>query len=338
MKKVFVILMSVLMAFLLGCEKDEWLPAQEETFTTEFRDVSSRPQWKMILSEMNNYILAVVEENILDAKLGEVLMKQARLIERHIIHDAMPGAKEQVRVFEGKVGVMVEKDYFPAAQAEPLLGMAKELYFVLDGKLVQARDGFESYPTGAFPYEGDWKLHFNGMGEGFQFVTDEVAFSGAKSLKLEGRLGWPAVAFKPITEPGGVAFAEARVLIQKPVPGALNNPKAGFGFGSLEKGYLGKNVHYAFVYFDTDGYLYFGATGVKSKFLMAWQGNKWYTIRIGYDAALNRGSLWIDGELMMKDFNLKGPEGSYAGILLDSGSDAHTFTCFDDVLVWKSVE
>ena len=343
MKKVFVILMSVLMAFLLGCEKDALLlPQEEEALTTDFRaDLPTEPQtpaWKMVIFQMDDYILEAVNENVLKVKLGKVLMAQSNLIEKLILKDAVPAAREQTQVFKGKVEIMVEKGYFPIIHARPLMGMADKLTLILEGKLVQFREGFEAYETGAFPYAGDWDLHFNGMGEGFQYISDGVAYSGTKSLKLEGSIGWPAVAFKPMPELSRVVFAEAKVYIHKPQSGVLDSHKAGFGLGTLEKGYLGKDVHHAFVYFKTNGNIYFGATGVKAEKIGAWQGNKWYDIRIRYDAAFKTGSVWVDGELRLENVNLKGPQGTYAGVLLDSGRDTHTFTFFDDVMAWKPVE
>ena len=343
MKKVFAILMSVLMAFLLGCEKDALLlPQEDEALTPDFRaDLPTEPQtpaWKMVISQMDDYIMQAVDENVLDANLGKVLMAQSDLIEKLIGKDAVPAAREQIQVFKGKVETMVEKGYFPIIRARPLMGMADKLTLILEGKLVQFREGFENYETGAFPYEGGWDLHFNGMGEGFQYISDGVAYSGTKSLKLEGRIGWPAVAFKPMPELSRVVFAEAKVYIHKPQSGVLDSHKAGFGLGTLEKGYLGKDVHHAFVYFKTNGNIYFGATGVKAEKIGAWQGNKWYDIRIRYDAAFKTGSVWVDGELRLENVNLKGPQGTYAGVLLDSGRDTHTFTFFDDVMAWKPVE
>ena len=292
----------------------------------------------MVIFQMDDYILEAVNENVLKVKLGKVLMAQSNLIEKLILKDAVPAAREQTQVFKGKVEIMVEKGYFPIIHARPLMGMADKLTLILEGKLVQFREGFEAYETGAFPYAGDWDLHFNGMGEGFQYISDGVAYSGTKSLKLEGSIGWPAVAFKPMPELSRVVFAEAKVYIHKPQSGVLDSHKAGFGLGTLEKGYLGKDVHHAFVYFKTNGNIYFGATGVKAEKIGAWQGNKWYDIRIRYDAAFKTGSVWVDGELRLENVNLKGPQGTYAGVLLDSGRDTHTFTFFDDVMAWKPVE
>ena len=102
MKKVFVILMSVLMAFLLGCEKDALLlPQEEEALTTDFRaDLPTEPQtpaWKMVIFQMDDYILEAVNENVLKVKLGKVLMAQSNLIEKLILKDAVPAAREQKR-------------------------------------------------------------------------------------------------------------------------------------------------------------------------------------------------------------------------------------------------
>ncbi|MCB9296532.1 MAG: hypothetical protein H6559_25970 [Lewinellaceae bacterium] len=342
MKTGFVILMSVLMAFLLGCQKDEFLPTREgSALTADFRDVPAEPQlpaWKVAILEIDDYITEMVDENVLAPRLGEVLMAQSGIVEDLLEKGIKDEAREHLQVFDGKVETMVEKGYFPDAYARPLFGMTKNLSWIIDGKLVQFADGFESCETGVFPHSRGWVLQRNGRGEGFQAVSDEMAVYGTKSLKLEGNIGWPAVTFKPMKEMARVVFAEARVYIRDPKPGVVDGPKAAFGFGYLEEGYLGKHVHRAFVYFDTNGYVYFGATGVKSEKLMAWQGEEWYNIRIGYDDAFERGSLWINGELVLEDFSLKGPQGAYAGVLLDSGWDAHTITYFDDVMVWAPAE
>lgn len=77
--------MSVLMAFLMGCEKDEFpLPQEGTNSASELRDVPAEPQlpaWKVAILEIDDYIMEMADENVLEPRFGEVLLGQPGIVE-----------------------------------------------------------------------------------------------------------------------------------------------------------------------------------------------------------------------------------------------------------------
>ena len=340
MKQVLVSLMGILMLSLMSCDKDQVFLPQEEAMTTEFRSDSPiqpiRPAWAFTINEMENCIRDAVEKDLLFGKVGTILLIQLEDIEERIIEDAIPSAKKKIKIFKGTVVEMVEDGHFQAGSAKPLLKMTEDLTYILDGKLVQFREGFENYPLGTFPYDGKWSMQMHGMGEGFQGVSDEQAVSGKKSLKLEGQLGYPTIAVRPVEQIREIVFVEANINIQKATKGSPYLYKAGFGLSNPTIPIYG--THFAFVAFEPDGFIYFTAKDIKTDKIQPWHVDRWYKIRIKFNNRSKRADLWIDGELVLENVDLKGPKGTYSAVVLNSGLDSHTFTYFDEVMLWNPVE
>ena len=340
MKKLCVILLSVLAVFLMGCEKDEFLPKQQgESLTTEFRTDSPnplhRPAWISVIHSMGNYIDEMVEGNILPIKSGFALKSQAGKIEEQIVIKAFDAARKEIKIFRGEVEKMVESGGFPSGRAQPLLEIEEKLDFILDGKLVEAKDGFEGYAVGDFPSDGGWVLKLCSFGEEHQVVTGQNAFKGDRSLKMKGGFGQPAVAFLPIEETPEVVFVESAIRVDHAEPGMLSYSNASFGLFNPEEGE--KGAYHALVTFESNGYIFFGTDDSYDNKLQAWKAGEWYTIRIMYNNKRKSGSVWVNGQLLLEDISLQGPEGAYSALALGSGLDYRATTFFDEVMIWTPV-
>src|SRR5882724_2666175 len=95
-------------------------------------------------------------------------------------------------------------------------------------------DDFESYATGSFPSDGGWFIRPGapGVGTQAQYVSTDRAYSGTRSVRLEGAEGLGINVQKLITLPGTRFAFEALANTTR-----VDSRSVGVGFGTQDEVY-----------------------------------------------------------------------------------------------------
>ncbi|MEM3698073.1 MAG: G1 family glutamic endopeptidase [Candidatus Bathyarchaeia archaeon] len=158
-------------------------------------------------------------------------------------------------------------------------------------------DDFESYAVGTFPSAGGWTLVYNGKGNEYQKIVDDVSFSGSKSFQLWGVPGWSACADKAFTPTKRYVGYEAYVMT------------AGYGPENMAIHFMEYNTPalIASVNFGVDSKIYSRSyapewyTGIPPgpvyDLNMTYVANRWYKVKVVVDRNTNTYDVWIDDTL-----------------------------------------
>jgi len=150
-------------------------------------------------------------------------------------------------------------------------------------------DGFEAVAAGGYPADSGWLTLSSGKSA---WVSDEVAFSGTKSFRLDC---WPwsaSMEYLPLEEIPDEFSCEASVNVH-PTDGLVG--LLGFMDGSPDHSVMCN-------YFRVDGgarfVAFYGATTVD---LGPYTPGMWCTVRADLDYQTLTADLWVDGELAAID-------------------------------------
>jgi hypothetical protein len=201
-------------------------------------------------------------------------------------------------------------------------------------------DDFESYATGTFPSQ--WTLVFNGMGDEYQVVVDNVSNSPTKSLQLVGSMNWAADAVKYFTSTSPTIGFEVSVRIDNStgIPEtAGDNAVARMGFWRRID--WGHAAWYESVTFGYNGTIVASshplalANALAGQVLQSWVPDQWYDVKLILDRTNRVFSVWINGTL--EGENLQGSDDPYTydGLAL-SGRYTQTIDNYDDVKIFES--
>ena len=188
-------------------------------------------------------------------------------------------------------------------------------------------EDFDSYAVGAFP--SSWMLRYTGAGRDLQVVTNSEFVSASKSLKLEGAPNGSANAEFILSSTPDIIWLEVNVKVSHVGSTRYPDyPHALIGFNNNDASSWSNG--YGFVGFNGSNLIY--ATGTT---LQSYNENKWYKVKIKYNAAMNSMDVWIDDvqrgvNLALSDNSLK-----YNAILLHGGNAGYSIEYFDNVKVWE---
>lgn len=160
-------------------------------------------------------------------------------------------------------------------------------------KEILFEDDFESYGVGTFPYSGGWQLWYDGRGDEYQFVVNNVSNSPTKSLKLLGVSGWAAYSAKPIDTDSPLIGFTVSVRVESLRGG--NRDIARVGFATILP--PNRATSYAPIRFTDYGTIYVMGEGD----LQSYVADRWYKVTVIMDRNAEIYSLWIDDELVGKD-------------------------------------
>jgi hypothetical protein len=201
-------------------------------------------------------------------------------------------------------------------------------------------DDFESYATGKFPSQ--WTLAFNGMGDAYQVVVDNVSNSPTKSLQLVGNINWAADVVKYFSSTSPTIGFEVSVRIDNStgIPEtAGNNATARVGF--WKKIDWGHAAWYESVTFGLNGTIVASghpnalANALPGQVLQSWVSDQWYDVKLILDRTNRVFSVWINGTL--EGENLEGSDVPYTydGLAI-SGRYTQTIDNYDDVKIFEA--
>lgn len=199
-------------------------------------------------------------------------------------------------------------------------------------------DDFESYAPGTFP-SPEWTLAFNGNGNEYQEVVNNVSCSGNQSLQLMGNINWAADALAPFSSDSPVIGYEVCVRVDNSTGIAQNggyNYDARVGFYKIID--WGHGAWYEDVFFTYDGSIVAGndsASMLNGQFLQSYVPGNWYDVKVMVDRPNHVFSVWINGTL--EGQNLQSSDDPYALQGFAVGS-AYTQTVdnFDGVNVFEA--
>jgi hypothetical protein len=198
-------------------------------------------------------------------------------------------------------------------------------------------DDFESYAAGTFP-NPQWTLVFNGNGDEYQVVVNNVSSSPTKSLQLVGNVNWAADAVRFFSSSSPTIGFEVNVRVDNssgiPQSGGYNDA-ARVGFWKRID--WGDAAWYESVTFAYNGTII--ANG-KSAFpggqaLQSYVPGQWYDVKLIVDRPNRVFSVWINGTL--EGQNLQGCDDPYTydGLAV-SGRYTQTTDNFDDAKIFEA--
>src|SRR5271157_716669 len=198
-------------------------------------------------------------------------------------------------------------------------------------------DDFESYTAGAFP-SPQWTLVFNGNGNAYQEVVDNVSCSPTQSLQLMGNVNWAADAVRYFSSNSSIVGFEVNVRIDN--TSSIHqydqyNDAARVGFWKQID--WGDAAWYESVTFAYNGTIIANGASAfpNGQILQSWIPDQWYNVKLIVDRQNQVFSVWINGTL--EGQNLPGCSGSYSynGFAL-SGRYTQTIDNFDDVKIFDA--
>ena len=204
-------------------------------------------------------------------------------------------------------------------------------------------DDFESETAGNLPSK--WTIVYNGRGNSYQVVVNDVYRNGSKSFKTEGKSSWSATLKSAETDatsfnhPKLVLQAYERVsLIGTGQNGVLsfNNPNEGSWGSYHARVDFQNNGIQAFMSPPYDGPYYdFGVTPT---------ANKWYHIRIVCDKTDGTFQVYLNGTLVSgkktsdaTDIRNAFPmltTNDITNIVIGAGNSGSTVAYYDDVIAY----
>lgn len=193
-------------------------------------------------------------------------------------------------------------------------------------------DDFEGYDVGTFPSSGGWELWFNGAGNEYQIIMDNVSASPTKSLQLLGLDGWAAFAAKRFTTNALKIGFQVNVRVNETRGGVHDNARVSF------TRWISPCIsrEYAPVVFEDDGTI-----GSNGRILQSYIPGKWYKVTFILDRPSDTYCVWIDDVLCGENLNLTTtslPETEHPSYEIEAFSVSqcynHIMVYFDDVKVF----
>jgi hypothetical protein len=204
-------------------------------------------------------------------------------------------------------------------------------------------DDFESETVGNRPSQ--WSIVYNGRGDGYQVVVDDVYRNGSKSFKTEGRSSWSATLKSAGTD--ATSFNYSRLVLQAYERVSLigtgqngvlsfNNPSVGtWGYYPARVDFQNNGIQ-AFKSPPYDGPYYdFGVTPA---------ANKWYHIRIVCDKEAETFQVYLNGTLVSGKNTSDASDTRNAfpmltseditNIAIGAGNSGSTVAYYDDVVAY----
>jgi len=154
-------------------------------------------------------------------------------------------------------------------------------------RAVLFEDDFEGYDSGRFPYAG-WDLWFDGVGDAYQVVVDNVSRSGTKSLQLLGVSGWAAFAAKPLVTNASKLGFEVYVRVEETRGETSDNARVSFTKWKSPS----ISMEIAPVCFLDNGKIV-----SDGQILQSYDAEKWYKVALLLDRPIDTYSVWIDDVL-----------------------------------------
>jgi len=179
-------------------------------------------------------------------------------------------------------------------------------------------EDFDSYMPGDFPT--GWILVWNGASPDSQKVTDEQSYSPPNSFVVHGRAPSNSAVCQYLipSQPTVITFG-ARVLVEA---GAVTAPLAEVCLWNRDEYYWG--VYYCRVRFENS------TITLDGDYLMPYNRNQWYDVKVEYSDDTRRASVWIDGVLKADQWSVYTGGVGYNALALCSGHGG--LRCyFDDV-------
>ncbi|MGD8546175.1 MAG: hypothetical protein PVH12_08390 [Candidatus Bathyarchaeota archaeon] len=163
------------------------------------------------------------------------------------------------------------------------IGFAARNFGLPIGEDVGFEDDFESYAIGTFP--DTWDLVFNGAGNAYQIVVNNVSVSPNQSLQLKGTNSWNSVAARYIYTTAPTLSFEVYVMIEEVLGTTAHSSRV--GFWSLKPNGWGR--WYCQVVFLNNGSLMCGG-----QLLQSYEAGTWYKVNQTFDRSANTVSVWIN--------------------------------------------
>jgi len=199
-------------------------------------------------------------------------------------------------------------------------------------------DDFENIAVGDYPNENGWQVRFSGKSA---YVSDEVAHSGSKSFRLDSHPNWAHQDYVYLGDfPDRITY-EVSVYIH-PTLGRYAI------VGLSEK--VG-NQGPSWNSFEVDGA---GGTvwfvGMEPLNVSSYVPGTWCTLRADLDFESLKGNVWVDGEVVAENVDIKPREFDhpfYGHIVLEKwGVASHNYPSsyssnvvyFDDVRIYETLE
>ena len=165
-------------------------------------------------------------------------------------------------------------------------------------------DGFENSVVGDHPDENGWQILFSGK---TAVVSDNVACSGEKSFYLDSNPNWARMDYVQLNEVPNYLTYEASVYLD---PNDGKNSMVGFmqAFGSQGPTWnkIGVDAINGKVWFE----------GEEGHLIGNYTPGTWCSVRVQLDFVRLKGNIWLDGDLVAVEVNIRPKE-------FDSGYGHH---------------
>lgn len=196
-------------------------------------------------------------------------------------------------------------------------------------------DNFEDYQTSTFPNQ--WVLKWNGAGNQYQVVVNNIYHSASQSMQLKSSRNWATLMYKTLSSQPEITYVEAWMKTPKdlsPNGGAgtlqLYNPSEGtWGtcYGNINiDGSTGK-------FYFMNNTTYYRESNIE---LGGYDFDTWYHLKFKYSHSTKLITIWINNDIVIEDESITiGQNGKgFTTLALSSGGWGENIFYFDDVKVW----
>jgi hypothetical protein len=192
-------------------------------------------------------------------------------------------------------------------------------------------DDFESDTVGQIP--DGWIMEYNGQGDSYQKVVDNVSYSGNNSFKLDGT-GWAAVFYKLLN----IDIIPATITVEAYIRPASTGESGSISLYNTNR--TGTESCLARITFGDWGIAY-SEIGHDNKDLVVIEENysidTWYHIKIIHDLTTRKYDVYINNVLKASNIDMY-TDGTPDSVMLASGNDGgDCIIFFDDVKVYSGV-
>lgn len=200
-------------------------------------------------------------------------------------------------------------------------------------------DDFESETAGTFPSQ--WSIKYEGQGNAYQVIVNNMYRNGGQSFKLEGKSGWSASIISKNTDAS--TFNHSRLVYQAYVRVSRIDSGENGGIGFINPSLDSWGHYQARIEFKDNRILAFRYPDGPNFNTVTPETNKWYHIRIVCDKTAGTFQVYIDGTLVSgtntsnsSDTRNAFPMGTtdISSLLLTAGNATSTVAYFDDVIAY----
>ena len=323
-----------------SCEKEPLLLPDTMATVTQLEEGISggsytiNPSSKVQFVVLKDYLQTLIDKQILPPPDGMGTMDYVDGIERALLHNFLPEARNNLEGLVKHLVYLEAKQILPTPFLITTLDLCDQLEMALRDRTYFVKESFENYPVGQFPYAGNWKLATRDQSLRKNVVTNEEALYGENALQLIGTDRSASKAALGVPDVASEVFFIAHINTER-LSNSVNNSRiAGLGFASDI--HSAKQMEYAYLEVSPNYRLYIRSYGVLPSYIYQMTPANWYRIKMRFDMQTRTTDVWVNGQLVLENGNVANVENFVMCpyLVLESGDDGTTRSYFDRIELW----